>query len=422
MIQNIDTIVIGAGIVGVSTALHLQWKGQRVLLLDRRGAGMETSYGNSGILESSYVMPFTPPSWKKIPDILLGRLPAARMGYPSGLTLLPWMLDLYLKSQPAPRRRNGALLRPLLQNTVAEHRHLLQGTGAEKYLSDFGRLKLHRSAASFAAAKPERDIAQEMGVPFDVLDPAQIKDIEPALNPVMHKAVRWTGSARLTNPGAVVAAYAARFVKDGGMFEVAQVEKINPATTGGWQAVTDKGLFQAAQVVIATGPWANALAKPLGYHFPLGMKRGYHQHFATNGASLSHAVVDTDIGYVLVSMEQGIRLTTGAEFARIHAPHRPAQLRQVLPKAQELLPQLGEAIEEKPWLGSRPCFADSLPAIGVAPRHKGLWFNIGHGHSGLTTGPSSGRLVAEMITGEKPGIDPLPYRPDRFGFLTRYLA
>ena len=114
MNEAIDTIVIGAGIVGVSTALHLQFKGQRVLLLDKRGAGQETSYGNSGILENSYVMPFTPPSWKKIPDILLGRLPAARMGYPSGLTLLPWMLDLYLKSQTTPRRKNGMLLRPLL--------------------------------------------------------------------------------------------------------------------------------------------------------------------------------------------------------------------------------------------------------------------------------------------------------------------
>lgn len=420
MNEAIDTIVIGAGIVGVSTALHLQFKGQRVLLLDKRGAGQETSYGNSGILENSYVMPFTPPSWKKIPDILLGRLPAARMGYPGGLTLLPWMLDLYLKSQTAPRRKNGALLRPLLERTVEEHRHLLQGTGAEHYLSAFGRLKLHRSAASFHAAKLERDIAQETGVPFEVLDPEQIKEIEPALKPVVHKAVRWTGSARLTNPGAVVAAYAARFVAGGGVFDMATVEKITPAA-GGWQLATNKGLFPAKQVVICTGPWANELLKPLGYRFPLGMKRGYHQHFATGGATLSHAVVDTDIGYVMVSMEQGLRITTGAEFARINAPHRPVQLQQVLPRALELFP-VGAAVEDKAWLGCRPCFADSLPVIGAATRHSGLWFNIGHGHSGLTTGPSSGRLIAEMVTGEKTGIDPAPYRPNRFGFLARHVT
>lgn len=172
---------------------------------------------------------------------------------------------------------------------------------------------------------------------------------------------------------------------------------------------------------MCTGPWANALVKPLGYRFPLGFKRGYHQHFAAEGATLSHAVVDADIGYVLVAMEQGIRMTTGAEFARPNAPHNPVQLAQVLPKAKELFP-LGAAVEEKAWMGSRPCFADALPAIGEAARHKGLWFNIGHGHSGMTTGPAAGRLLAEMMTGEKTSIDPAPYRPDRFGFLTGYMV
>ena len=112
-------------------------------------------------------------------------------------------------------------------------------------------------------------------------------------------------------------------------------------------------------------------------------------------------------------MEQGIRITTGAEFADRDAPPTPVQIERVLPYARELFP-LGEANEAEAKLGNRPCFADSLPVIGAAPRHKGLWFNFGHGHSGLTIGPSSGRLLAEMLCGEIPFCDPMPYRADRF--------
>jgi D-amino-acid dehydrogenase len=148
------------------------------------------------------------------------------------------------------------------------------------------------------------------------------------------------------------------------------------------------------------------------------VKRGYHWHFRarSNGqgnADLSRPVLDTDNGYVLAPMEQGIRLTTGVEFAARDAKPTPVQFGRLMPKARELFP-LGAAVEPQPWLGARPCFADSRPVIGPAPGLGGMWLAGGHGHWGLTLGAVTGRLLTEMITKQTPFCDPKPYSAERF--------
>jgi D-amino-acid dehydrogenase len=125
-------------------------------------------------------------------------------------------------------------------------------------------------------------------------------------------------------------------------------------------------------------------------------------------------VVDVDTGFCIAPMEQGIRLTTGAEFADRDAPKTPVQFERLLPAARGLFP-LGEPLEAEPWMGSRPCFADSMPVIGRAPGQSGMWLAFGHAHWGLTLGPVTGRLVADMVTGATPFCDPKPYGAERFG-------
>ena len=167
-------------------------------------------------------------------------------------------------------------------------------------------------------------------------------------------------------------------------------------------------------MVVALGPWSDDVFRPLGYRFPLGIKRGYHLHFRAHGnATLNRPVLDAEVGYMLAPMSRGIRLTTGAEFADRDAPPTPVQLARVAPRAREIFP-LGDRAEPKLWLGRRPCLPDMLPIIGPAPRHRGLWLDFGHHHLGFTLGPVAGRLLAEMMTGEKPFTDPSPYRAERF--------
>ena len=166
--------------------------------------------------------------------------------------------------------------------------------------------------------------------------------------------------------------------------------------------------------MIALGPWADTVTKSLGYDLPLAVKRGYHMHYRAGGnAQLNHAVLDAERGYMLAPMERGIRLTTGAEFALRDAPRTPVQLARAEPIARDLFP-LAERLDAEAWMGARPCTPDMMPIIGPAPRHANLWFAFGHAHHGMTLGALTGRLIAEMVTGENPTVDMRPYRADRF--------
>ena len=205
------------------------------------------------------------------------------------------------------------------------------------------------------------------------------------------------------------------FKRLGGEFLQGNAVTLEARSAGGWTLRTAQEPVEAGRAVIALGPWAGTLTRRLGYAFPLAVKRGYHMHYRAAGdAKLNMPVLDTERGYFLAPMRAGIRLTTGAEFARRDAIRTPVQLGRAEPIARELFP-LAERIDTEPWMGSRPCTPDMLPVIGPAPKHKDLWFAFGHAHHGLTLSAVTGRMIAEMVTGETPFVDPAPFSAARFG-------
>jgi D-amino-acid dehydrogenase len=292
---------------------------------------------------------------------------------------------------------------------------LMAEAGAQKYLRHTGWLKLYRSDRGFAATARERAIGAELGLPLRALDTEAARALEPSLAPVFRHAVFWEKAASVSDPLAVTRAYAARFAALGGVMVRGDAMSLHRSGTGGlWRVETAQGPIDAEAVVVALGPWAPDLLKRHGIALPLAVKRGYHRHFRPRGnAGLARPILDAEIGYCLAPMEQGIRLTTGVEFAARDAPPTPVQLERVMPAASALFP-LGDPVEDKPWMGARPCFADSRPVIGRAPGQPKLWLACGHGHSGLTLGPATGRLLAELMTGAPAFCDPAPYRAERF--------
>jgi D-amino-acid dehydrogenase len=230
---------------------------------------------------------------------------------------------------------------------------------------------------------------------------------------VFRHAVHWTGAVSVSNPLAVTRAYAARFTAIGGLSFAGDARSLRRVDTR-WRVDTATGSIDAGDVVVALGPWAPDLLDSLGVRLPLAVKRGYHRHFRPSGnAALSRPVLDAENGYCITPMEQGIRITTGAEFAPRDAPPTPVQFDRLLPAARNLF-ALGEPVEAQAWMGARPCFADSRPVIGRAHAQRGLWLAYGHGHWGLTLGPATGRLIAEMMTDATPFCDPAPYSAERF--------
>jgi D-amino-acid dehydrogenase len=409
-----DAIVLGAGIVGTSAALHLAKRGLSVALVDRRGPGEETSYGNAGVLEGNTLFAHAfPKGFGALLRIALKQAPEANYHLSALPGLVPWLLAYRANTRGQRALEFATAMRPLYSRAVAEHEALMLEVGATRYLRKEGWLKLYRSDASFVGTTREREYADELGLPYRPLTIDEARTLEPSLAPVFSHAVHWPEAASVSNPLAVTRAYAAQFSKLGGVVLKGDARTLHRSGNN-WRVDTDEGPVDGGEAVIALGPWAPDVLGPLGIRLPLAFKRGYHRHYRSRGnAGLTRPVVDTDYGYCLAPMEQGIRLTTGAEFAARDAEPTPAQLDRLLPAARGLYP-LGEGIEAQPWLGSRPCFADSRPVIGHAPGQRGLWLDYGHAHWGLTLGPVSGRLLAELMTGSTSFCDPAPFSAERF--------
>jgi len=407
-----DVLVLGAGMVGVSAALHLQQRGRDVILVDRHElAGEETSFGNAGLIECASVFPYMfPRELTQLVQYAFNRSPQARYSLFDLPDFLPWLVRYYLASSPRRALRSAMAELPLIQRSLVEHEALIAEAEVPELLRKTGWLKLFRSDASLVISAKEVERARQYGVPGEVLGPSAIAAREPNLSGEFAGAIYLPTPGFVPDPGALAKAYTALFARKGGRFLVGDARTL--AQDGkGWRI---KGA-SAREVVVALGPWSDLVFRPLGYSIPLGVKRGYHLHLAPRGnAVLNHPVLDTDLGYLLAPMSRGIRLTTGVEFARRDAPPSPVQIEQALPRACALFP-LGEAIDAKPWMGARPCLPDMLPVIGQAPRHAGLWFDFGHQHHGLTLGPATGRLLAEMMTGQTPFADPKPFAAQRFG-------
>jgi len=407
-----DVLVLGAGMVGVAAALHLQQRGRDVILVDKNeAAGEETSFGNAGLIECASVFPYMfPRDVAQLVQYALNRSPQAHYRVADLPYFLPWLVRYYLASSPDRALHSALAELPLIQRSLIEHETLVAEAGVPELLRRTGWLKLFRSEKSFANAVKEVERASQFGVPSEVLKPSAIAAREPHLSGDFTGAIYLPTPGFVPDPGALAKAYTALFKRNGGRFLVSDARTLGQDEKG-WRV---RGAA-AREVVVALGPWSDLVFRPLGYSIPLSVKRGYHLHLAPRGNAVLHEpVLDSDLGFVLAPMNRGIRLTTGVEFARRDAPPTPVQVQQALPRARALFP-LAEAIDAKPWMGARPCLPDMLPVIGKAPRHDGLWFDFGHQHHGLTLGPATGRLLAEMMTGQAPFADPGPFAADRFG-------
>lgn len=409
-----DVIVLGAGIVGVSTALHLQSRGRSVCLVDRRLPGEETSYGNAGLIERASVIPYAMPrQFSALLRYSLNRSPEVRYRLGHLPKMSTWLFRYWMHSSPERLLEATKAMLPLIERCVTEHDVLIDKAGLTHLLRRSGWIETFRTPEGKKKALDAAKDVERYGLNYDVLDPAELKTREPHLLDAPIGAVHWRDPTTVSDPEALTKGYAALFTNEGGRFASGDARTLSQSGHD-WVVTTEGGLVTARQVVVALGPWSDRIFKPLGYRIPLAVKRGYHMHYTAKGeAGLNQPVLDFEGGYVLTPMSKGIRLTTGVELAGFDAPEDERQLDQAEVLARNLFP-LGERAEPKPWLGRRPCLPDMRPVIGEAPRHNGLWFNFGHAHHGLTLGPVSGRLIAELMTSQEPFCDPLPYRSDRF--------
>lgn len=407
--------IIGAGIVGVSTAIWLQRAGHKVLLIEREAqAGEAASYGNAGLLASCAVVPVTEPGLMlKAPRMLLGRDQPLFMKWGYLPRLLPWLTRFLAHANAAEARRISAALKNVIGDSLDDHLALAEGTGAERWIVPSDYLFLYRDRADFAHDAFSWQVRRELGYEWEELERTALTQYDPIFSDKVGFAARLGNHGRISDPGAYVKALAAHARANGARMIQATVTDF-ARTNGQINGVRAGGeTFPCDGVVLATGACSKSLGARLGLDVPLETERGYHVELWQPSAMPRSPVMVAAGKFVMTPMEDRLRLAGVVELGGLDAPPSKAPSAMLRRHLARVLPDLCWG-EETEWMGHRPAPADSIPAIGEVPGLKGAFVGFGHHHVGLTGGPKTGQLLAQVISGKRPNLDMTPYSPARF--------
>jgi len=408
-----DVIVIGAGIVGLCSALALQARGARVRLFDPLGFGQGCSYGNAGLINADAHLPVAMPGMpSQVPRWLLASDSPLSVRPADALRELPFLWRWLAASRMAAAWRSILALRALHSNVLAHYRTLL-GNDYHRHIIEAGGLTLLPGEKPTPAERRATQIRKRLGIAAEMVDRAGLDALVPGLSPSLQRALFFPGHAHCHDPAALCAALGARVLAQGGRLEKVQVVGIT-STAGGCLVVTDAGPSEAAGAVIAAGIGSRHLLRELRARIPLAAERGYHLQLEAPSVALPMGVIHRAGGFALTPIAGGLRLAGTIEIAAPDAPPKWSRADLILARARALLPALRFSSATR-WMGARPSLPDSVAAIGPVPGHRHIFAAVGHGHDGMIGAPASGQLIAEMLTGGAPHIPPAPYRLDRFG-------
>lgn len=405
--------IIGAGIVGICAALSLRERGFAVRLIDRAAPGQETSFGNAGVISPWSIIPQAMPGiWKTLPGLLLNRESPLSVRARYWPRMIPWGLRFLRQTTEIKVRAVSDLMEYLCAPSVDLYRRHLAGTGHEDLVSDCYYVHAFRKADKASLQSLDYRIRTEKGGDLDLIGPAELQALEPSLSADFKAAVVIKGQARAHAPGEIGRVLADKARAMGVDVVLAEVSGLSRQGDN-WEITAKGTTFTSPRVVLAAGVWSADLLRPLGINLPMVAERGYHVEFAAPGVALNHSVMDVEAKTVASSMLGGLRLAGTAEFAGIDAPKDPKKQALLTRQAKAMLPDL-DTTQTSFWMGRRPSFPDSLPALGPLAGHEGLFTAFGHSHYGLMMAPKTGEVLADMLSGQPVNTDLAPLSAHRF--------
>ena len=407
-------MVVGAGIVGVSTAIWLQRAGQHVTLVDKSGPASGTSFGNAGVLAAGAIIPVTTPGlWKKAPFMVLDKDSPLFVRWRYLPRLIPF-LSAYLRkcnAHDVAHYAKGML--PLIYDTVQQHRSLAEGTPAQAFIQDADYCFGYDSEAAFVADKASWTLREQFGLEFVVETGSEYARTDPLYADKFHTVVRCKHHGMVSDPGAYVKALAEHFTDQGGDLVIAEVDDITQANDGRPEVRTSQGRLSADKLVLTAGAWSRPLLEGLGLKVPLESERGYHLELVEPERYPVNPMMVAAGKFAVTPMNGRIRCAGVVEFGGLRAKPQLPPRKMLKSRVEKLFADLAfERYEE--WMGHRPALTDSLPMLGEVTPDKTIFTAFGHQHLGLTGGAKTGRIVAGLLTAEPVNLDMAPYLPDRF--------
>ena len=412
--DSADVAVVGAGIIGLSVAMHLVAQGRSVLLIDRKGIALETSAQNAGALAFSDILPLASPRiLRQAPRWLLDPLGplAIRPGY--ALQMLPWLMRFGMASRPSAYRVSLQAQTQLMRLAAPAFHAMLARAKASHMIRQDGSLQVYESDAEFRSSLAGWQLRAEAGIAFEHVKGEGLRALQPGLASSIIAGTFVPHWETVSDPFEVASALGRHVMQAGTAWRQAEVRSINVREEGVELQLSQGSAVRAKQAVIATGAWSRHLAVQLGDAIPLETERGYNTTLPPGAFDLQRQIIFGAHGFVVTPLSTGIRVGGAVELGGLKLPPNFKRSAHMLEKASRLLPGL-QTEGGTQWMGYRPSLPDSLPVIGHARASRQVVYAFGHGHLGLTQSGATGQLVAELLAGHAPSIPLDPFRPDRF--------
>lgn len=409
----ISVAVIGAGIVGLSSATFLRREGHAVTIIDPLSAGGGASYGNAGMISVDSTIPMAMPGMlKNVPKWLsdpTGPLFVDPKYFPKAF---PWLLKWAKAGRMANVRVASRGLKQLHESALDQYREMLGPAAFDDLIRVTGQIHIWDSEQPSVSERVAATLRGEQGIEVQALSREMLRERVPELSPSIKRALLFPRNGNAVNPLRLMRTLAELLRQDGANLIEERVMRIFPQD-GQFRVMTNLNEYGFDRVVVAAGAWSKKLLAPLGVMLPMETERGYHVQVEDPGIRIDVPILHKGRGFSTSPMEMGLRFAGTVEIAGLDAPPNEQRGQALLSHARALYPNL-KTDNYKLWLGFRPSFPDSLPVIDEAARLPGLYMACGHGHTGLTGGPMTGRLIAQLVSGAAPSLDMAPYRLSRF--------
>ena len=411
--SEFDLVVVGAGIVGMSTALWAQKEGLRVVICDPNPPGSGTTYGSACTIATYACIPVNNPSiFKSLPYFLTSRESPLSFNLWHGLTHPRWMLSFLNNCRPVKVRHISQALGQFLIHADEGLDPLIAEAKAEDLVVRNDCLYVWSSRSGFEESRASNAMRRAQGVEFDELSPSDVRRLEPNLEQAVYRGLHFKGARHVTDPQELVTRMQMRFETLGGTYLSLGVTSCEPDENGVTAQMSDGTSIRADHMALTAGARSSQIQGTGAENLPLGTERGYHILYRKHGSLVSRPVGWAEAGFYATPMAQGLRIAGTVEISAIDARFNTKCTDYLQRKSHEMFGDLGAPDDS--WLGHRPTMPDSLPVIGVSPASNRIFLAFGHQHIGLTLGGITGKIVTELARGRIPYCNIADFSPRRF--------
>jgi D-amino-acid dehydrogenase len=405
--------MVGAGIIGVLSALQLQREGHSVTLIDKEPAGAGCSFGNAGIIARSSFVPLSSPStvWQA-PGWLLKSDGPLCVDWRYLLKIIPWLTSYIKAGFKADLVERGEDIHQLTGNALELYKALAAGIECEELITETDYLQVYRTRKGFEKGEGDMNARRRLGFKIENLNAEQLQALEPSLSKDYQYAHHLSEHGFVKDPQALVSAFFDEFIRIGGQFVEQEVQSIQ-LTGQQCEVHTQTGTIASDKLVVAAGAFSARILKSTGVNLPLETERGYHITCPDPQVAVKRPVMDGDLKFFVTPMSMGHRFAGLVELAGLDKPLQGRRIDVLTRSAKQMLPALNTQ-DASEWMGFRPTFSDSLPLISTAKDDSRVVYAFGHQHLGLTCAPATATLVSDLIAQRPSKIDVSKYSVERF--------